>query len=174
MVCCAENPPKGRRSQDIADHMSYSYVVTSQKPTAVNFSVVCNFTSAEERNLIVARGNYLSVYAVGENSINLVLETPLFGKIKCLDTYRPSASSTDALFVLTERKSFFVVGYDPENQKLVTRAVGNVKDRAGRDVEIGQRGLIDPEFRMIGMMLYEGHIKVRGEQRAICACSPPL
>lgn len=140
--------------------MSFSYVVTSQKPTAVNFSVVCSFTSPDERNLIVARGNYLSVYSIFDNGISMSLETPLFGRIKCLETYRPSSSATDVLFILTERKSFFVVGYDSQNQKLVTRAVGNVKDRAGRDVEIGQRGLIDPDFRMIGMILYEGHIKV--------------
>ena len=100
------------------------------------------------------------MYGIGENSTNLVLETPLFGKIKRLNTYKPATSATDLLFVLTERKSFFVVGYDPETQKLVTKAMGNVKDRAGRDVEIGQRDLIDPENRMIGMMLYEGHTKV--------------
>lgn len=102
----------------------------------------------------------MSVYTIHDNCTNLILETPLFGKIKCLETYRPSTSTADVLFILTERKSFFVVGYDSEHQKLTTRAVGNVKDRAGRDVEIGQRGLIDPDFRMIGMLLYEGHIKV--------------
>jgi hypothetical protein len=140
--------------------MSYSYVVTSQKPTSVNFSVVCNFSSNDSKNLILAKGNALLIYTVHEDSLELLLETPMFGKIKCLDFYRPSNCETDVLFVLTERKSFCVLGYDAANNQLVTRAVGNVRDRAGRDVEIGQRGIIDPEYRMIGMMLYEGQFKV--------------
>lgn len=140
--------------------MSYSYVVTSQKATAVSHAITCNFTAADERNLIVAKGNYLLVYAVRNGNLELVMESPLFGKIKSLEFYRPSTAVTDSLFVLTERKSFCVLGYDGQTNKLVTRAVGNVRDRAGRDIEIGQRGLIDPDFRMIGMMLYEGHLKV--------------
>lgn len=140
--------------------MSYSYVVTSQKATAVNHAIVCNFTSSDNKNLILAKGNYLLVYAIKNGTTELVLECPLFGKIKCLEYYRPSTATTDSLFVLTERKSFCVLGYDQLTNKLITRAVGNVRDRAGRDVEIGQRGLVDPDFRMIGMMLYEGHLKV--------------
>ncbi len=100
------------------------------------------------------------MYAVRNGNLELVMESPLFGKIKSLEYYRPSAAVTDSLFVLTDRKSFCVLGYDGQKNKLVTRAVGNVRDRAGRDIEIGQRGLIDPDFRMIGMMLYEGHLKV--------------
>ena len=141
--------------------MSYSYVVTSQKATAVSHAITCSFTAADEKNLIVAKGNYLLVYAVRNGNLELVMEAPLFGKIKSLEYYRPSAAVTDSLFVLTERKSFCVLGYDGQTNKLVTRAVGNVRDRAGRDIEIGQRGLIDPDFRMIGMMLYEGHLKVK-------------
>lgn len=139
---------------------SYSYVVTSQRSTTVNQSVVCSFTAPGSKNLILAKGNYLLVYHVHEDSLELALETPLFGRIKCLDYYRPHNHETDVLFLLTERKSFCVLGYDPAARKLVTRAVGNVRDRAGRDVEFGQRGIIDPNYRMIGMMLYEGQLKV--------------
>lgn len=140
--------------------MSYSYVVTSQRPTAVSFSIVCNFTGEEDKNLIIAKGNFLVIYAVRPEGLEVVVETPLFGRIKSLDYYRPHGSKTDVLFVLTERKSFCVLGYDGDTQKIITRAVGNVRDRAGRDVEIGQRGIVDPDYRMIGMMLYEGQLKV--------------
>lgn len=156
--------------------MSYSYVVTSQKATAVNYAIVCNFTSAEEKNFILAKGNYLLVYTIRNGNMDLVLEAPLFGKIKCLEYYRQSNATSDSLFLLTERKSFCVLGYDPAANKLITRAVGNVRDRAGRDVEIGQRGLVDPDFRMIGMMLYEGHLKVSTNERdvvqSVLGCLP--
>lgn len=143
------------------NNMSYSYVVSSQRSTAVSHSIVCSFSSPGAKNLVVAKGNYLLVYLVSEDALTLLTETPLFGKIKCLDFYRPANLETDALFVLTERKSFCVLGYDAATGKLTTRAVGNVRDRAGRDVEIGQRGLVDPNFRMIGMVLYEGQLKVK-------------
>jgi hypothetical protein len=141
-------------------NMAYSYVVTSQRATTVNQSVVCSFTSPSAKNLVIAKGNYLLVYSARDDALELVLEAPLFGRIKCLDFYRPHGHDMDVLFLLTERKSFCVLGYDPVGNKLITRAVGNVRDRAGRDVEIGQRGIVDPEYRMIGMMLYEGQLKV--------------
>ncbi|KAJ1433850.1 hypothetical protein B484DRAFT_5028 [Ochromonadaceae sp. CCMP2298] len=140
----------------------YSYVVTSQRPTVVNFSVVCNFTSNEAKDLVVARGNYLAVYTVRDDSLVLEVEVPLFGKIKYLDYFHSPIHDRDLLFILTERKTFCVLAWDQETRKLTTRAVGNVRDRAGRDVEIGQRGLVDPEYKVIGMILYEGQLKVRG------------
>ena len=126
----------------------------------MSHAITCSFTSVDDKNLILAKGNYLLVYIIRDGNLELVLESPLFGKIKCLDSYKSSTSPTDSLFILTERKSFCVLGYDATTNSLVTRAVGNVRDRAGRDVEIGQRGLVDPDSRMIGMMLYEGHLKV--------------
>ena len=42
----------------------------------------------------------------------------------------------------------------------MTRSTGDVKDRVGKELEYGQRACIDPDNRMIGMLLYEGLIKV--------------
>jgi DNA damage-binding protein 1 len=42
----------------------------------------------------------------------------------------------------------------------VTRANGDVSDRVGRPCEAGQIGIIDPECRLIGLHLYDGHFKV--------------
>jgi DNA damage-binding protein 1 len=84
----------------------------------------------------------------------------LFGRITALDFYRPANSTQDVIFILTEKKNFSVIGYDTINKKLITRAIGNVKDRVGRDIETGQRGFIDPDHRMIAMLLYDGLLKV--------------
>jgi DNA damage-binding protein 1 len=141
--------------------MSYSYIATSQKSTAVNCAVVCNFVSVDQKSLIVAKGNNLTVYNIANDELVVESDTHLLGKIKTLDYYRPANSTLDVVFVLTD-SNFCVLAYDPaEPHKLATRAVGNIKDRAGRDVEIGQRGFLDPDSRMIGMMLYEGQLKVR-------------
>lgn len=43
--------------------------------------------------------------------------------------------------------------------ELVTRANGDASDRVGRPVELGQRGIVDPQCRLIGMHLYDGLFK---------------
>lgn len=140
--------------------MSYSYVVNSQKPTAVQHTVVCSFTSPGDTNLIIAKGNHLEIQTLKENGLDAILDVALFGKITALDFYRPANTNQDILFVLTEKKHFSVIGYDAVNKKLITRAIGNVKDRVGRDIESGQKGFIDPEHKMIAMLLYDGLLKV--------------
>ena len=140
--------------------MSYSYVVNSQKPTAVQHTIVCNFTSPTDRNLIIAKGNHLEIQTLAEDGLTPILDVGLFGKITALDFYRPANTHQDVIFVLTEKKHFSVIGFDSINKKLVTRAAGNVKDRVGRDIESGQRGFIDPNNSMIAMLLYEGLLKV--------------
>lgn len=141
--------------------MSYLYAVTSQRPTATNFSIVCNFTSPTDRNLVLARGNYLEIHVLREHGLSPVLDVPMFGRIKALDFYRPVNGTQDLLFVLIERKKFCILAYDASKNELVTKSIGNVKDRIGRDIEMGQRAFLDPDSRMIGMMLYDGLIKVR-------------
>ena len=148
--------------------MSYSYVVNSQKPTAVQHAVVCSFTSPDDTNLIIAKGNHLEIQTLKEDGLDPILDVALFGKITALDFYRPANTKQDILFVLTEKKHFSVIGYDAINKKFITRAIGNVKDRVGRDIESGQRGFIDPENKMIAMLLYDGLLKVSvNSQRAV-------
>lgn len=140
--------------------MSYSYVVNSHKPTAVHHSIVCNFTSSSDRNLIIAKGNHIEIQTLVDHGLCPVLDVGLFGKITALDFYRPMNSTQDVIFILTEKKHFSVIGFDSVKKKLITRASGNVKDRVGRDIESGQKGFIDPNNSMIAMLLYEGLLKV--------------
>ena len=44
--------------------------------------------------------------------------------------------------------------------ELLTRANGDVSDKVGRPCEAGQIGIIDPDCRLIGLHLYDGHFKV--------------
>lgn len=145
--------------------MAHTYVVSSQKSTAVHHAVACNFVSPDETNLVVVKSNNIEVLSLVSDSLILKIKTSLYGKITSLHAYRPRTSNTDVLFVLTERKHFCVLGFDPVLEVLITLARGNLKDRVGHDVESGQRALMDPENRMIGMVLYDGLLKV-GKKRS--------
>ena len=153
----------GKSLGQLTDHnhnMSYSYVVNSHKPTAVNHAIVCNFTSPTDRNLIITKGNHIEIQTLAEDGLCPILDVGLFGRITALDFYRPKNSTQDVIFILTEKKHFSVIGFDPVNKKLITHAAGNVKDRVGRDIVSGQKGFIDPNHSMIAMLLYEGLLKV--------------
>lgn len=144
--------------------MECSYAVSTLEATAVSMSVVCHLkaslSGAKDTNLILAKGNLLEVYSFSELGLVKVFTTSVFGRITALDKYQPGDHAYDALFILTERKHFCILSYDENNNTLITRAKGNLKDQVGRSLEQGQRGALDPEGRMIGMMLYEGLLKV--------------
>ena len=141
--------------------MSFSYVVTSQKSTAVNHSIICKFTSETDCNLILAKGHHLEVHTLREDGLIAEIDVALYGNILSLEAYRPPTLLHDVIYVLTDKKLFCVLGFDALTRKIITRAVGSVKDRVGRECQSGQRGFIDPDNRMIGMLLYENSIKVR-------------
>ena len=93
---------------------------------------------------------------------------------------RLASEATDLLFLLTERLQFCVLAYEPESGKrspfsdqgwapqnplcvaggLVTRANGDASERIGRQVEVGQIGIVEPGCRLIGLHLYDGQLKV--------------
>ena len=134
--------------------------------------MTCNFISPTDTNLIVVKSNKIEVFSLVSESLILKIKTSLYGKITSLHAYRPRTSKTDILFVLTERKHFCVLGFDPVLEVLTTLAKGNLKDRVGHDVESGQRALVDPENRLIGMILYDGRLKVSmKEQDEMCISS---
>jgi DNA damage-binding protein 1 len=141
--------------------MAHLYAVTSQKPTAVNFSLICNFTSSFEKNLIIACINHIKIYAIREDGLVNIAELPIFGRIRGLEVYRPSSYDHDLLFVMIEKKKIALLDFDPVRQEVITKARLDVQDRIGRDIESGQRSLIDPEGRVVGLLLYNGFIKVK-------------
>jgi len=89
-----------------------------------------------------------------------VLDVGIYGNITSMAFYRPMNSHQDVVFILTEKKHFCILSFDSTNKKLLTKATGNLRDKVGRDLDIGHFGIIDPEYRCIGLFLYEGLMKV--------------
>uniref|UniRef100_A0AAY4BJE1 DNA damage-binding protein 1 n=1 Tax=Denticeps clupeoides TaxID=299321 RepID=A0AAY4BJE1_9TELE len=142
--------------------MSYNYVVTAQKPTAVNACITGHFTSAEDLNLLIAKNTRLEIYVVTAEGLRPVKEVGMYGKIAVMELFRPKGESKDLLFVLTAKYNACILEYkqNGESIDIITRAHGNVQDRIGRPSETGIIGIVDPECRMIGLRLYDGLFKV--------------
>uniref|UniRef100_A0AAQ4PH83 DNA damage-binding protein 1 n=1 Tax=Gasterosteus aculeatus aculeatus TaxID=481459 RepID=A0AAQ4PH83_GASAC len=142
--------------------MSYNYVVTAQKPTAVNACVTGHFTSADDLNLLIAKNTRLEIYVVTAEGLRPVKEVGMYGKIAVMELFRPKGESKDLLFILTSKYNACILEYKQtgESIDIITRAHGNVQDRIGRPSETGIIGIVDPECRMIGLRLYDGLFKV--------------
>ncbi|KAJ8248901.1 hypothetical protein GJAV_G00228990 [Gymnothorax javanicus] len=142
--------------------MSYNYVVTAQKPTAVNACITGHFTSAEDLNLLIAKNTRLEIYVVTPEGLRPVKEVGMYGKIAVMELFRPKGESKDLLFILTAKYNACILEYkqNGESIDIITRAHGNVQDRIGRPSETGIIGIVDPECRMIGLRLYDGLFKV--------------
>uniref|UniRef100_A0AAY4BHT8 Damage-specific DNA-binding protein 1 n=1 Tax=Denticeps clupeoides TaxID=299321 RepID=A0AAY4BHT8_9TELE len=74
--------------------MSYNYVVTAQKPTAVNACITGHFTSAEDLNLLIAKNTRLEIYVVTAEGLRPVKEVGMYGKIAVMELFRPKALSS--------------------------------------------------------------------------------
>ncbi|KAI4897816.1 hypothetical protein NFI96_018282, partial [Prochilodus magdalenae] len=146
----------------ILNAMSYNYVVTAQKPTAVNACITGHFTSAEDLNLLIAKNTRLEIYVVTAEGLRPVKEVGMYGKIAVMELFRPKGESKDLLFILTAKYNACILEYKQNGDSIdiITRAHGNVQDRIGRPSETGIIGIVDPECRMIGLRLYDGLFKV--------------
>ena len=109
--------------------MSYNYVITSQRPTAVSHAIVCDFTGENSNNLVISKGNRIEIHNANAEGVTPVIEFGLYGTVSSLTHYRPAGMVQDVLFILTAKKYFCVLGYDPDLHKIINRAMGCVRDR---------------------------------------------
>ncbi|XP_048584985.1 DNA damage-binding protein 1 [Nematostella vectensis] len=140
--------------------MTHNYVVTAQKPTAVNAAVVGNFTGPDDLNLVIAKNTRLEIHLVTPEGLRPMLDVGLYGSVGVMELFRPPNEPQDLLFILTAKYRVCILGYRKETGDIVTRACGDVQDRIGRPSDTGQIGIIDPSCRVIGLRLYDGLFKV--------------
>ena len=114
---------------------------------------------ASELNLIVAKTTRVEINLLTPEGLQPMLDVPIYGRVACMELFRPPGKQQELLFISTERYKFCVLAYDASTGELVTRANGDAKDRIGRPSDFGQRGVIDPDCRVIGLHLYDGLFK---------------
>ncbi|XP_022126160.1 DNA damage-binding protein 1 [Pieris rapae] len=143
--------------------MTYHYVVTAQKPTAVTACITGNFTSPTDLNLLVAKVSRLEMYIVTPEGLHPMKEVGLYGKVAKMKMFRPPHEKKDLVFILTARYNAMILEWrtGPNGDlEVVTRAHGNVADRIGKPSENGILAVIDPQARVIGLRLYDGLFKL--------------
>lgn len=135
-----------------------NYVVSLQKPTAVQFTVVGNFRSPNELDMVMARINRIEYLLVTAEGLKPHKEIPIFGRIASLNVFRLPGEKLDSLLILTSKYHLAILVFD-RNGNPKTRASGHVADKVGRPAETGIFTSIH-ESGLIGLRLYEGHLKL--------------
>ncbi|XP_051925869.1 cleavage and polyadenylation specificity factor subunit 1 [Hippocampus zosterae] len=142
-------------------------------PTAVEFSVYCNFISSKEKNLVVAGTSQLFVYRIihdvesssksdkpsaRKEKLEQVACFSLFGNIMSMASVQLIGSSRDALLLSFKDAKLSVVEYDPATHDLKTLSLHYFEEPELRDGFVQNVHVpivrVDPENRCAVMLIY--------------------
>ncbi|XP_028966942.1 DNA damage-binding protein 1 [Galendromus occidentalis] len=144
--------------------MSYNYIVTAHKPTAVTGCLTGNFTTPTDRNLIVAKNTRLEILTITEEGLKPIKEVNIYGRISVMKKFRYPNESKDLLFFLTDKYNVAILEFSAEsseNFEVITRSHGCVSDPYARPSEAGNLVVVDqPKARVIALRLYDGLLKM--------------
>uniref|UniRef100_A0A8D3E1E6 Cleavage and polyadenylation specificity factor subunit 1 n=1 Tax=Scophthalmus maximus TaxID=52904 RepID=A0A8D3E1E6_SCOMX len=153
----------------------YAVYRQAHTPTAVEFSVYCNFISSKEKNLVVAGTSQLFVYriihdvevtSVGESEhsksrkekLEQVASFSLFGNIMSMASVQLVGANRDALLLSFKDAKLSVVEYDPGTHDLKTLSLHYFEEPELRDGFVQNVHIpivrVDPENRCAVMLVY--------------------
>lgn len=141
-----------------------AYLAPIHRPSSVRHALKLSFLSPTSEDLVVAKANRLEIWSPhGVDDPTLVLKHSkgLYGKVTLLHKLRPATSTTDHLFVGTDRYHYFTLSWDAENKELRTeKSYVDIAEKAARDSQTGDRVHIDPTSRFMTLECYEGVVNV--------------
>lgn len=154
----------------------YAVYRQAHTPTAVEFSVYCNFISSKEKNLVVAGTSQLFVYRIihdvesttksdkptdskaRKEKLEQVASFSLFGNVMSMASVQLVAASRDALLLSFKDAKLSVVEYDPGTHDLKTLSLHYFEEPELRDGFVQNVHIpivrVDPENRCAVMLVY--------------------
>uniref|UniRef100_A0A674ANA7 Cleavage and polyadenylation specificity factor subunit 1 n=1 Tax=Salmo trutta TaxID=8032 RepID=A0A674ANA7_SALTR len=151
----------------------YAVYRQAHSPTAIEFSVYCNFISNEEKNLVVAGTSQLYVYRIihdveqlipdlGQKHYTEKLEQvacfSLFGNVMSMASVQLVGANRDALLLSFKDAKLSVVEYDPGTHDLKTLSLHFFEEPELRDGFVQNLHIpmvrVDPENRCAVMLVY--------------------
>ncbi|KAM4540065.1 cleavage and polyadenylation specificity factor subunit 1 [Odontesthes bonariensis] len=154
----------------------YAVYRQAHTPTAVEFSVYCNFISSREKNLVVAGTSQLFVYRIihdvestskadktsdaktRREKLEHVASFSLFGNIMSMASVQLVGANRDALLLSFQDAKLSVVEYDPGTHDLKTLSLHYFEEPELRDGFVQNVHIpivrVDPENRCAVMLVY--------------------
>uniref|UniRef100_A0A3Q2ZWI6 Cleavage and polyadenylation specificity factor subunit 1 n=1 Tax=Kryptolebias marmoratus TaxID=37003 RepID=A0A3Q2ZWI6_KRYMA len=154
----------------------YAVYRQAHTPTAVEFSVYCNFISSKEKNLVIAGTSQLYVYRIihdvesssktdksseaktRKEKLEQVASFSLFGNVMSMASVQLIGASKDALLLSFKDAKLSVVEYDPGTHDLKTLSLHYFEEPELRDGFVQNVHIpivrVDPENRCAVMLVY--------------------
>ncbi|KAL0962202.1 hypothetical protein UPYG_G00337050 [Umbra pygmaea] len=154
----------------------YAVYRQAHSPTAIEFSVYCNFISNEEKNLVVAGTSQLYVYRIihdvehssktdkspdvktRKEKLEQVASFALFGNVMSMASVQLVGANRDALLLSFKDAKLSVVEYDPGTHDLKTLSLHYFEEPELRDGFVQNLHIpmvrVDPENRCAVMLVY--------------------
>ncbi|KAK3511871.1 hypothetical protein QTP70_027459, partial [Hemibagrus guttatus] len=145
----------------------YAVFRQAHHPTAVEFSVYCNFISSQEKNLVVAGTSQLYSSTKSEKSsdgksrkekLEQVASFSLFGNVMSMASVQLVGTNRDALLLSFKDAKLSVVEYDPGTHDLKTLSLHFFEEPELRDGFVQNVHIpivrVDPENRCAVMLVY--------------------
>ncbi|XP_053718091.1 cleavage and polyadenylation specificity factor subunit 1 [Synchiropus splendidus] len=154
----------------------YAVYKQAHSPTAVEFSVYCNFISSQEKNLVVAGTSQLFVYRIirdvesrsktdkssdvktRKDKLEQVAAFSLFGNVMSMASVQLVGSRRDALLLSFKDAKLSIVEYDPGTHDLKTLSLHYFEEPELRDGFVQNVHIpiirVDPENRCAVMLIY--------------------
>ncbi|WPH04392.1 mono-functional DNA-alkylating methyl methanesulfonate N-term-domain-containing protein [Acrodontium crateriforme] len=141
-----------------------AYIAPIHRPSSVRHAIQLSFLTPNSHDLIVAKANRLEIWSPHpQQPDQLVLQhsKSIYGRVTLLEKLRPATSTTDHLFVGTDRYHYFTLSWDASRKQLKTqKAYVDIAEKASRDSQTGDRIHIDPSSRFVTIECYEGVVNV--------------
>lgn len=138
----------------------YNYVVTAHKPTVVSHTAVGNFLGPDQRNLLVARVNYIQVYTITPEGLQCTVVFPINGTISAMHLIQVPGDSQQNLIIATAKQKLSMVRWNANDSRCHVVLSGDVKDNYSTNEAKEAITTIDPEARCIALHQYARLLKI--------------
>lgn len=129
----------------------YNYVVTAHKPSWITNTAVGNFLGPDQRNLLVAKVNYIQVYTITPEGLVCTVVLPIYGTISAMQLMRQPNENQDWLIILTEKYKVCVMKWNAEDGRCHVISSGDTQDHCASGVISERIGVVDPLGRCIAL-----------------------
>ncbi|EON61079.1 hypothetical protein W97_00290 [Coniosporium apollinis CBS 100218] len=138
-----------------------AYIAPIHRASSIRHALKLRFLDPEHECLVVAKANRLEIYSQTPDGLALAHTKAIYGKVTILNKIRPATSSTDQLFVGTDRFMYLTLSWDRESKQLKTeKSYVDLADKSARENQTGDRCLIDPSGKFMTLEFFEGMVTV--------------
>ncbi|OMJ24445.1 DNA damage-binding protein 1a [Smittium culicis] len=138
--------------------LNYQIITTVNKPTSVYSSLKGNFSAPDKVSLVLAKCNRLEIYRLSGDSLVLLGEHILHGRVISINKIRFNSSNLDSIIALTDKKQFGIWSWNSNIGVFEVEFLDSIESKIERPLETTSMLAVDPYGRGFAMLSFQGSI----------------